>query len=126
MGIDINNLKHWQKVEEGELAGYYVQPIFGIQLNGTAMALVAKEGEAERIELVKLGHKVAIIQPKGDYTSYGKAMAKMLKESDREDDLGLLEHLSSDYDSVIVDSAPQHVSSNHPAKQPMISQRMKP
>lgn len=111
MEIDINNLKHWQKVEEGELAGYYVQTILGIQLNGTAMALVAKEAEAERIELEKLGHKVAIIQPKGDYTSYGEAMAK-LKGLGREDDLGLLEHLRGDYDTVIVDTAPQ-ASSNH-------------
>ncbi|WP_373563705.1 hypothetical protein [Vibrio sp. Y2-5] len=121
MEIDINNLKHWQKVEEGELAGYYIQPILGIQLNGTAMALVAKEAEAERIALEKLGHKVAIIQPKGDYTSYGEAMAKL-----KELDLGLLEHLSGDYDTAIVDSAPQHVSNNHPANQPMLSQRMKP
>ncbi|GLT19572.1 hypothetical protein GCM10007938_33540 [Vibrio zhanjiangensis] len=105
-GIDINNLKHWQKVEDGELAGYYVQLVLGIQLNSTAMAHVAKEAEAERIQLEKLGHKVATIQPKGDYTSYDEAMAK-IKGLDREGDLDLLELLSGDYDTIIVDSVPQ-------------------
>lgn len=106
MEFDINNLKHWQKVEDGELVGYYVQPMVGIQLNGTASALVFKESEAERIQLEKLGHKVAVIQPKGNYTSYGEAMAK-LKEFGRDNDLSLLEHLNGNYDTVIVDSAPQ-------------------
>ncbi|WP_158502567.1 hypothetical protein [Vibrio coralliilyticus] len=103
MEININNLKHWQKVEDGEIAGYFVQSMVGIQLNGTAMALVAKEAEAERIQLKKLGHKVAIIQPKGYYSSFVEAKDK-IKEFGREDDLGLLEYL--------VDSDPQTQSSH--------------
>lgn len=92
MEIDINNIKHWHLAEDGELAGHYVQRAFGVQLNGSAMALVIQEAEAERRELEARGHKVAIIQPKGDYTSFSEAIAK-LKELGREDDLGLLEHL---------------------------------
>lgn len=111
MEFDINNLKHWHLAKDGELVGHYVQRAFGVQLNGSAMALVIEEAEAERRELEARGHKVAIIQPKGDYTSYSEAMAK-LKELGREDDLGLLEHLNGDYDTTIVDSVPQ-ASSNH-------------
>ncbi|WP_235653442.1 hypothetical protein [Vibrio anguillarum] len=110
MKIDINNLKHWHLSVDGELAGHYIQRVLGVQLKGFAMALVVKEAEAERIQLEKLGYKVAFIQPKGDYTSYSEVMAK-LKVLGREDDLGLLEHLRGDYDTVIVDSAPQTSSS---------------
>lgn len=93
MNIDINNLKYWQKVEDGELAGYYVQPMFGIGMNNIAMSTITKEAEMERIELEKHGNKVAVIWPKGDSNTYAEAMAKLLQETGREDDLSLIKHI---------------------------------
>ncbi|PSU31728.1 hypothetical protein [Photobacterium lutimaris] len=93
MEFDIKNLKHWQLVEDGDLAGYYVQPMLGIQMNSTAMNLITKEADAERIQLEKRGHKVAVIQPKGDGNTYAQAMAKLLKETGRDNDLNLLKHM---------------------------------
>ena len=92
MKFDINNLKHWQLIEEGDLAGYYVRLMLGIPMNGPVMAIVNKEAEVERKALEKRGYKVAVIQPKGG-NSYSEAMAKLLKVTGRQDDLGLIKHM---------------------------------
>lgn len=87
MKFDINNLKHWQLVDSGELKGFYVCPIIGSH----SVPMNLEEAELERTELNKLGHKVALIQPRGGSNSYVEAMAKLLKEMGRESDLSLLE-----------------------------------